>query len=446
MRFLRPLLILLVLGGCATIAGLEYDKRFGPADPTRFDTPRPPHGDLSFRADVEPILDRRCVVCHGCYDAPCQLKLGAWDGIARGATKGPSTTADAPAGGAADAPVRRCAATSQWRQKGFFPVLNERTPRRKTTWPRACSTEACALEARHPLASANAVVGRFDFSLDRARRRARAWTRYDGLRSGRIRWPACPTACRASNEREHGMLTRWLAAGSPDERPAAAPAGRERQVQDWERFLNGDSLKEQLMSRYLYEHLFLGAPLFRRRPAATVLPPRALDARRRVSRSTRSPRAARTTIRAWRASYYRLRAGARDHRSPRRTCPTLLIAATHATAPRLVPRRPPMRVDALPGYAAERGLQSLRHLRRASRSDSRYRFLLDEAAVLHHELHQGSGLPRPGRARRDRGPLLGRSSSTRTCGARCDERRVAGPRGDQRCDLPAERRQRRASA
>ncbi|MFC6671745.1 hypothetical protein [Marinobacterium aestuariivivens] len=35
--------------------------------------------------DIGPILERRCVVCHGCYDAPCQLKLGAWEGVERGA-------------------------------------------------------------------------------------------------------------------------------------------------------------------------------------------------------------------------------------------------------------------------------------------------------------------------------------------------------------------------
>ena len=27
------------------------------------------------------------MVCHGCYDAPCQLKLDAWKGLERGASK-----------------------------------------------------------------------------------------------------------------------------------------------------------------------------------------------------------------------------------------------------------------------------------------------------------------------------------------------------------------------
>ena len=33
------------------------------------------------------VFERRCVVCHGCYDAPCQLKLDTFEGIARGASE-----------------------------------------------------------------------------------------------------------------------------------------------------------------------------------------------------------------------------------------------------------------------------------------------------------------------------------------------------------------------
>ena len=42
---------------------------------------------ISFTDEVSPVLDRRCVVCHGCYDAPCQLKLSSVDGVSRGASK-----------------------------------------------------------------------------------------------------------------------------------------------------------------------------------------------------------------------------------------------------------------------------------------------------------------------------------------------------------------------
>ncbi len=32
---------------------------------------------ISYNEKVRPVLESRCVVCHGCYDAPCQLKLSS---------------------------------------------------------------------------------------------------------------------------------------------------------------------------------------------------------------------------------------------------------------------------------------------------------------------------------------------------------------------------------
>ena len=46
-----------------------------------------PKEDLSYKDEVQPILENRCMVCHGCYDAPCQLKLTSPEGIHRGANK-----------------------------------------------------------------------------------------------------------------------------------------------------------------------------------------------------------------------------------------------------------------------------------------------------------------------------------------------------------------------
>src|SRR5690606_19330564 len=35
------------------------------------------------------ILTAKCVACHACYDAPCQLNLGSGEGVLRGASKLP---------------------------------------------------------------------------------------------------------------------------------------------------------------------------------------------------------------------------------------------------------------------------------------------------------------------------------------------------------------------
>src|SRR5690606_41289094 len=39
---------------------------------------------ISYSRDVQPILTAKCVACHACYDAPCQLNLGRDEGVLLG--------------------------------------------------------------------------------------------------------------------------------------------------------------------------------------------------------------------------------------------------------------------------------------------------------------------------------------------------------------------------
>jgi uncharacterized membrane protein len=84
-----------------------------------------PEENISYDDKVRPVLERRCVVCHGCYDAPCQLKLSSPAGIRRGASKvkvynGARFTAMPPTRLYIDAKT-----TEEWRSKDFHSVLNE---------------------------------------------------------------------------------------------------------------------------------------------------------------------------------------------------------------------------------------------------------------------------------------------------------------------------------
>ena len=68
------------------------------------------------------------MVCNGCYDAPCQLKLEARDGLERGASKarvydGARLRAAEPTRLFDDAQT-----AEQWREKGFYPVLDDKSP------------------------------------------------------------------------------------------------------------------------------------------------------------------------------------------------------------------------------------------------------------------------------------------------------------------------------
>lgn len=46
-------------------------------------------GQTSYSQSIQPIFTQKCVACHACYDAPCQLNLGSGEGLERGAHKDP---------------------------------------------------------------------------------------------------------------------------------------------------------------------------------------------------------------------------------------------------------------------------------------------------------------------------------------------------------------------
>lgn len=79
--------------------------------------------DAALAIQARDILDKRCVGCHGCYDAPCQLKLTSPEGVERGATKltvydGTRVRAVPPSRLGIDAH-----GVAAWRQFGFHSVL-----------------------------------------------------------------------------------------------------------------------------------------------------------------------------------------------------------------------------------------------------------------------------------------------------------------------------------
>ncbi|MBL0275202.1 MAG: hypothetical protein IPQ24_03720 [Anaeromyxobacter sp.] len=36
---------------------------------------------------MRPLLEKRCTVCHSCYNSPCQVKLDSYRGLDRGTTR-----------------------------------------------------------------------------------------------------------------------------------------------------------------------------------------------------------------------------------------------------------------------------------------------------------------------------------------------------------------------
>ncbi len=204
-----------------------YDERYGKPDPTRFDTPAlPANAELSYHAQIQPILSRRCVVCHGCYDASCQLKLGAWEGVARGSSKQPVYDAER----LREAPPTRlfvdAQQPSQWRGKGFDAVLNERRDTPEANLAGSVLYQSLALKQQHPLPAGPVLGEDFDFSIDRDN----ACPRIDQFADHAAEHPLAgmPYGLPGLNADEQAKLTRWLAAGSPYEGDVPPSTGAKR--------------------------------------------------------------------------------------------------------------------------------------------------------------------------------------------------------------------------
>ncbi len=247
--------LLTLFAGCAMMARYTLDQRYGEPDPTRFDVAVAPPPGMSYRNDIQPILQRRCVVCHSCYDAPCQLKLSAWEGVARGASKqtvydGARLLQASPTRLFVDAQT-----PSEWRTRGFHPVLNERSQTPAANRSASVLFRMLDLKNRHPLPDVSVLPGTFDFSLNRKQQCA-SIGEFDRFERDYPQW-GMPFGLPGLSDTERATLVNWLELGAPFEGPAPLAASVEHEVNTWEEFLNGDSLKERLTSRYLYEHLFL---------------------------------------------------------------------------------------------------------------------------------------------------------------------------------------------
>lgn len=254
-RFLALILSLGVLGGCAAYTRHELDERFGQADPGRV-VPVPMSGFVPhYRNDVKRVIDRRCVVCHGCYDAPCQLTLASYDGLRRGGNPfevyGTRLAETAPTRIHIDAhtPV-------EWRQRGFHPVLNEREPTSEANREASVIYRLLQLKRDHPQPDGGVLPSAdYDFSLDR-KQTCPSVESVVSLEKERPQW-GMPFGMPGLSDDEFQTLTRWIEAGAPfTPKPDLAATQLER-VAQWEAFLNGGSKKSQLMARYVYEHWFL---------------------------------------------------------------------------------------------------------------------------------------------------------------------------------------------
>ena len=376
MRLLPPLLIALV-AGCATVVGtMQLDDRFGPADPARFDHPPARVSDApDYWKEVRPLLDQRCVTCHSCYDAPCQLNLASYAGITRGANPAQvyanRLLADPPTRLGFDA-----RSNAEWRQKGFFPVLNERAHTPEANREGGVMFRLLALKQSHPGPDGGRLTSRdVDLSLEREQicvtpEAADHYARKHPERG-------MPFALPPLTPTEHQTLVRWLEGGAPYTPAPALPPAALARIAEWESFLNGDSAKEKLVARYIYEHWYAGHLHFAEAPGryfelvrSRTPPGQAIDAV-----ATRRPFDDPGTPRVW----YRLHLI--ESTPVAKTFMPLKLDGARMERLRGWFFKPAYQVTVLPGYDPEQASNPFATFRDLP-VDSRYRFMLDDAQFI----------------------------------------------------------------
>lgn len=257
-RYFLAAMVLLLVSACASYGAKEFEERYGKADPARFDTTAATTNSNhtpSFQRDIKPILEQRCTVCHGCYDAPCQLKLDSFEGVTRGASK--DTVYDG--GRLLAANLTRlfedAHSNAEWRSKGFYPVLNERENTPQANLDASVLYNVLTQKHDNPIPTDYPLPESFDFSLERTQSCPKI-EEFADFRKDHPLW-GMPFGMPALSSSEFDTIKRWIEQGSPRDEPAALDLTLTQQIQQWEQFLNGDTLKQQLMSRYVYEHWFL---------------------------------------------------------------------------------------------------------------------------------------------------------------------------------------------
>lgn len=334
---------------------------------------------ISYNQDIKPILDTRCVACHACYDAPCQLKLTAYDGVTRGGSKDRVYNHKSLREGELSRLFFDGHSMADWREQGFHSVLAD------TTTPApdsvASATLTGLLDLKSEYQKLNPEVHYDELPIDDQTSWQCAADRNEFLDFA-AKYPArgMPYGLPAISQAQHSQITSWVANGALDDTDYNLTTSEQTQVAMWEAWLNADGKKRQLVARYIYEHLFL-ANIYFSQDTAT-------DRRYfELVRSSTPPNQPLTVIATRRPFddpgvervYYRLRL---NRETP--------VAKTHMPYPLNDEKlanwnrwfvAPDYAVDHLPSYAIKSASNPFKTFAQLP-PDARYRFMLDEANFI----------------------------------------------------------------
>ena len=212
-----------------------------------------PTRTIAYQKEVKPILDKRCTVCHSCYNSPCQLKLDSFEGADRGATK--RAVYNATRLNTMD-PTRLftdAQTTGEWRKKQFFSVTESSVGEGLND---SIMIQLLAHKMKNPKSAGEYQPENDELTCSENRQEVGAYLEKHPNRGMPYGFPPL-------KQDEFETIAGWLVQGAkgPDSAQQAElttpKAEDQAAIDQWEDFLNRDDPKYAMTARYLYEHLFL---------------------------------------------------------------------------------------------------------------------------------------------------------------------------------------------
>jgi len=234
------IIFIFILGGCS----------YSPAEPIKVEEPSL---QINYLTDIKPILDKRCVTCHSCYNSPCQAKFSSFDGVDRGGSKDKVYLAERLF---AQKPTRLfidAKNTKQWRKKKFFSLTNDTS---EEGFNNSIMGYMLHDKQEHP-----EIVGEYVPEMDDllCPQTLEEVSQYLDEKENH----GMPYGFPALSKKEHRLMMAWLYQGAvgpsaKEEAKLKTPSTKAQvQINLWEKFLNEQDAKHKMTSRYLYEHYFL---------------------------------------------------------------------------------------------------------------------------------------------------------------------------------------------
>ncbi|MEM7191435.1 MAG: fatty acid cis/trans isomerase [Pseudomonadota bacterium] len=211
----------------------------------------------SYATDIQPLFNKRCVACHGCLGSPCNLKLSSFKGIERGGF-GENPYANTFEG-SPRTDMDLASTTAEWRKRGFYPVLS-RGGSATENLTRSLVSQLIEASTKH---NAPGFDRKTLMPLYKKRYKHQCPATPEALAKSIQNNPAIgmPFGLPMLQGHEVDTLRNWIAGNAPG--PTDAEQAKAQMVNNpgavlaWEAFFNADDKRSKLVSRYLFDHVFL---------------------------------------------------------------------------------------------------------------------------------------------------------------------------------------------